>query len=80
MPFPLSPGEDRGHVEKLTSPGREGRSDPLLPLVMQANASIANRSGNVIGLHDHLSQKCHHVWIEAFLVSHREVRSAEQHR
>ena len=68
MPFPLSPGEDRGHVEKLTSAGREGRSDPLLPLVMQASASIANRSGNVIGLHDHLSQKCRHDWIEAFLV------------
>ena len=29
---------------------------------------------------DRISQKCHHDWIEAFLVSHREVRSVEQHR
>jgi hypothetical protein len=29
---------------------------------------------------DRISQKCHHDWIEAFLLSHREVRSAEQHQ
>ena len=29
---------------------------------------------------DRINQKCHHDWIEAFLVSHREVRIAEQHR
>ena len=29
---------------------------------------------------DRISQKCHHDWIEAFLVSHREVRSENQHR
>jgi hypothetical protein len=29
---------------------------------------------------DRINQKCHHDWIEAFLVSHREVRPAEQHR
>jgi hypothetical protein len=27
---------------------------------------------------DRISQKSHHDWIEPFLVSHREVRSAEQ--
>jgi len=27
---------------------------------------------------DRINQKCHHDWIEAFLVSHREVRQAEQ--
>jgi len=27
-----------------------------------------------------ISQKCHPDWIEVFLVSHREVRSAESHR
>jgi DNA recombination protein Rad52 len=27
---------------------------------------------------DRINQKCHHDWIEAFLVSHREVRIAEQ--
>ncbi|MCP9901863.1 RAD52 family DNA repair protein [Cyanobium sp. Cruz CV13-4-11] len=29
---------------------------------------------------DRINQKCHHDWIEAFLVSHREVRLAEQHQ
>jgi len=29
---------------------------------------------------DRINQKYHHDWIQAFLVSHREVRSAEQHR
>ncbi|WP_255016670.1 RAD52 family DNA repair protein [Cyanobium sp. BA20m-p-22] len=29
---------------------------------------------------DRINQKCHHDWIEAFLVSHREVRTADQHR
>jgi len=29
---------------------------------------------------DRICQKSHHDWIEAFLVSHREVRSAEQHQ
>ena len=28
---------------------------------------------------DRINQKCNHDWIEAFLVSHREVRSAESH-
>ena len=27
---------------------------------------------------DRINQKCHHDWIETFLLSHREVRSAEQ--
>jgi hypothetical protein len=29
---------------------------------------------------DRISQKSHHDWTRAFLVSHREVRLAEQHR
>ena len=29
---------------------------------------------------DRIVQKCHHDWIEAFLVSHREVSTAEQHQ
>ena len=29
---------------------------------------------------DRIVQKCHHDWIESFLVSHREVSTAEQHR
>jgi hypothetical protein len=29
---------------------------------------------------DRISQKCHHDWIEAFLVSHRQELSAEQHQ
>jgi len=29
---------------------------------------------------DRINQKCHHDWIETFLVSHREVRPADQHQ
>jgi hypothetical protein len=29
---------------------------------------------------DRINPKCHHDWIEAFLVSHPEVRTAGQHR
>ena len=37
--------------------------------VPEAAATIADR----------INQKCHHDWIETFLVSHREVRPADQH-
>jgi hypothetical protein len=29
---------------------------------------------------DRINQKCHHDWIETFLVQHREVRQADQHQ
>jgi hypothetical protein len=38
--------------------------------VPEAAATIADR----------INQKCHHDWIETFLVSHREVRPADQHQ
>ena len=38
--------------------------------VLEAAATIADR----------INQKCHDDWIEAFLVSHREVRLADPHR
>ncbi|MCX5954716.1 MAG: hypothetical protein NTZ40_14795 [Cyanobacteria bacterium] len=38
--------------------------------VPEAAATIADR----------INQKCHHDWIETFLVSHREVRQADQHQ
>ena len=38
--------------------------------VPEAAATIADR----------INQKCHHDWIEAFLVTHREVRLAEHHQ
>ena len=38
--------------------------------VPEAAASIADR----------INQKCHHDWIETFLVSQREVRPADQHQ
>jgi hypothetical protein len=35
---------------------------------------------DAVTIADRINQKCHHDWIEVFLVSHREVSSAEQHR
>ena len=56
-------------------PSRQSRPRPCwriwrIPALTDIAVTIADR----------ISQKCHHDWIEAFLVSHREVRSAEQHR
>jgi len=34
----------------------------------------------IVTIADRISQKCHHSWTCAFVVSHREVRSAEQHQ
>jgi hypothetical protein len=39
-------------------------------LATEAAATIADR----------INQKCHRYWIETFLMSHREVLSAEQHQ
>jgi hypothetical protein len=39
-----------------------------------------NRRCETANTPDRISQKCPHDWTRAFLVSHREVRSAEQHR
>ena len=53
---------------------------PLLESLTRAFRKRFEVPDTAVTIADRISQKCHHDWIEAFLVSHREVRSAEQHR
>lgn len=53
---------------------------PLLDSVTRAFRNRFQVPDTAVTIADRISQKCHHDWIEAFLVSHREVRSAEQHQ
>ncbi|MCX5966962.1 MAG: RAD52 family DNA repair protein [Cyanobacteria bacterium] len=53
---------------------------PLLESLTSAFRKRFQVPDAAVTIADRISQKCHHDWIEAFLVSHREVRSAEQHQ
>jgi len=53
---------------------------PLLESLTRAFRKRFQVPDAAVTIADRISQKCHHDWIEAFLVSHREVRSAEKHR
>jgi DNA recombination protein Rad52 len=53
---------------------------PLLESLTRAFRKRFEVPDTAVTIADRICQKCHHDWIEAFLVSHREVRSAEQHR
>jgi hypothetical protein len=53
---------------------------PLLESLTRAFRKRFEVPNTAVTIADRISQKCHHDWIEAFLVSHREVRSAEKHR
>jgi hypothetical protein len=53
---------------------------PLLESLTRAFRKRFQVPDTAATIADRISQKCHHDWIEAFLVSHREVRSTEQHR
>ncbi|MCX5968943.1 MAG: Rad52/Rad22 family DNA repair protein [Cyanobacteria bacterium] len=53
---------------------------PLLEQLTRAFRKRFEVPDTAVTIADRISQKCHHDWIEAFLVSHREVRSAEQHQ
>ena len=53
---------------------------PLLESLTRAFRKRFKVPDTAVTIADRISQKCHHDWIEAFLVSHREVRSAEQHQ
>jgi hypothetical protein len=55
--------------------GRSGR--PRVCPVRTISVYLPDTAATIA---DRISQKSHHDWIEAFLVSHREVRSAEQHQ
>ena len=51
---------------------------PLLENLTRAFRKRFEVPDAAVTIADRISQKCHHDWIEAVLVSHREVRSAEQ--
>jgi hypothetical protein len=53
---------------------------PLLESLTRAFRRRFQVPETAVTIADRISQKCHHDWIEAFLVSHREVRLAEQHQ
>jgi DNA recombination protein Rad52 len=53
---------------------------PLLESLTRAFRKRFQVPDTAVTIADRINQKCHHDWIEAFLVLHREVRSAEQHR
>ncbi|MFN9932538.1 MAG: RAD52 family DNA repair protein [Cyanobacteriota bacterium] len=53
---------------------------PLLESLTRAFRKRFEVPDTAVTIADRISQKCHHDWIEAFLVSHREMRSAGQHQ
>jgi hypothetical protein len=53
---------------------------PLLDSLTRAFRKRFQVPDTAVTIADRICQKCHHDWIEAFLVSHRELRSAEHHR
>ena len=56
------------------------RSGPLLESLTRAFRKRFEVPDAAVTIADRISQKCHHDWIEAFLVSHRKARPAETHR
>jgi hypothetical protein len=53
---------------------------PLLESLTRAFRKRFQVPEEAVTIADRINQKCHHDWIEAFLVSHREVRLADQHQ
>ena len=53
---------------------------PLLESLTRAFRKRFQVPEEAVTIADRINQKCHHDWIETFLVSHREARSAEQHQ
>jgi DNA recombination protein Rad52 len=53
---------------------------PLLDSLTRAFRKRFQVPEEAVTIADRINQKCHHDWIEAFLVSHSEVGSAEKHR
>jgi hypothetical protein len=50
---------------------------PLLESLFRQRFEVPDTA---VTIADRINQKCHHDWIRAFLVPHREVRSVEPHR
>ena len=53
---------------------------PLLEGLTRAFRQRFQVPDHAVTIADRITQKCHHDWIEAFLVSHRAVRLADQHQ
>jgi hypothetical protein len=70
------PPQDAGTIEHLHNTLR-ALPRPLLESLFRQRFEVPDTA---VTIADRINQKCHHDWIEAFFVSHREVRSAEQHR
>jgi hypothetical protein len=73
------PLQDAGTIEHLHNTLR-ALPRPLLESLTRAFRKRFQVPEEAVTIADRISQKCHHDWIEAFLVSHWEVRSAEQHQ
>jgi hypothetical protein len=53
---------------------------PLLESLTRAFRKRFQVPDTAVTIADRINQKCHHDWIEAFLVSHRELHSVKPHR
>jgi hypothetical protein len=53
---------------------------PLLDSLTRAFRKRFEVPDAAVTIADRISQKCRHDWIEAFLVSHRELHSVKPHR
>ena len=73
------PPQDAGTIEHLHNTLR-ALPRPLLESHTRAFRKPFQVPDTAVTIADRISQKCHHDWIEAFLVSHRQVLSSEQHQ
>lgn len=79
---PADPGQvvlDADTIQHLHSTLR-ALPRPLLESLTRAFRKRFQVPDEAVTIADRINQKSHHDWIEAFLVSHREARSADQLR
>ena len=79
-PVLVDPGQlalDAGTIQRLHSTLR-ALPRPQLESLTQAYRKRFQVPEAAVTIADRINQKCHHDWIETFLVSHRDVRQAEQ--
>jgi DNA recombination protein Rad52 len=77
---PADPGQvplDAGTIQHLHSTLR-ALPRPQLESLTRAFRKRFQVPEEAVTIADRINQKCHHDWIEAFLVSHQEVRQVEQ--
>ena len=70
---------DPGTIQQIHATVR-GLPRPLLEGFTKAFRKRFQVPAEAASIADRICQRRHHDWIETFLVSHREVRSAEQHQ